>query len=149
MLYLTYHRVWVYNFHDAYPFNRPFFLQTPYVRLIFLHRLFELKSLHYLSRFDLYALAPTNQPACQRFPVLRTSFTKFHGPYPRKQCEKRISLQPPYLGGFRQYSPSYDQPIRAGAVDWWSTNQYHVTTNPSTQQQRYMIVARAISKCVC
>ena len=114
-LYLTYHRVWVCKFHDAHPFNRPFFLQTPYVRLIFIHRLFELKSLHYLSRFGLCALAPTNQPDSQRFSVLCTSFAKFHRPYPGKQCEKRNSLQPPYLGGFRQYNPSLSKEYITGS----------------------------------
>ena len=104
------------KFHDAYPFNRPFFLQTPYVRLIFfLYCLFELKSLHYLSRFDLHALTPTNQPASQRFPVLCTSFAKFHRPYPRKQFEKRNLLQPPYLSGFRQYNPSLSKEYIAGS----------------------------------
>jgi len=90
-------------------------LQRAYVRLIFLHRLFELKSLHYLSRFDLYALAPTNQPASQRFPLLCTSFAKFHRPSPRKQCEKRNLLQPPYLGGLRQYNPSLSKDYITGS----------------------------------
>ena len=68
-----------------------------------------------MSGFDLYAFAPTNQPASRRFPVLCTSFAKFHKPYPRKQCEKRNLLQPPYLGGYRQYNPSLSKEYIAGS----------------------------------